>query len=85
MKVLPFKIWALLYPYRSNLSYLTDYDGTLIVKHIGRTEYLNEYFHCILNSLNIDANHIHVSKKTHPLIKRMSIILDLNGLKKRCI
>jgi hypothetical protein len=62
-KVLPFKIWALLYPYRSNLSYLTDYDGTLIVKHIGRTEYLNEDFHSILNSLNIDANHIHVGKK----------------------
>ena len=63
-KVLPFKIWALLYPFRSNLSYLTDYDKkTLIVKHIGRTEYLNKDFHSILNSLNIDANHTHVGKK----------------------
>ena len=62
-KLLSFKIWALLYPYRSNLSYLTDYDGTLIVKHIGRTEYLNEDFHSIMKSLNIDTKDIQVGKK----------------------
>lgn len=62
-KVLPFKIWALLYPYRSNISYLTDYDGSLIVKHIGRTEYLNEDFQNIMNNLNVDAKHIQVGKK----------------------
>ena len=62
-KVLPFKIWALLYPYRSNLSYLTDYDGTIIVKHIGRTEYLNEDFHSIMKSLHIDTKDIQVGKK----------------------
>jgi len=62
-KILPFKIWALLYPYRSNISYLTDYDGNLIVKHIGRTEYLAEDFHSIMKSLNIDTKGIHVGKK----------------------
>jgi hypothetical protein len=62
-KVLPFKIWAILYPYRSNLAHLTDHDGALIVKHIGRTEYLNKDFHSIMKSLNIDAKHIQVAKK----------------------
>ena len=61
-KVLPFKIWALFYPYKSNLSYLTDYDGSLIVKYIGRTEYLNQDFHHIMDSLDIDVIHIQVGK-----------------------
>jgi hypothetical protein len=61
-KVLPFKIWAIFYPYRSNLSYLTDYDGSLIVKYIGRTEYLNQDFHNIMESLDIDVKHIQVGK-----------------------
>lgn len=62
-KVLPFKMWALLYPYRSNLSYLTDYDGTLIVDHLGRTEHLNEDFHSIMRDLNINTEEITVGKK----------------------
>ena len=62
-KILPFKIWAFIYPYRSNISYVTDFDGKVIVKHIGRTEYLNEDFHKIMNSLNIEAKHIQVGKK----------------------
>jgi len=61
-KVLPFEIWALFYPYRSNLSYLTDYDGSLIVKYIGRTESLNQDFHNIMKSLDIDVKHIQVGK-----------------------
>tara|TARA_B110001450_G_scaffold114012_1_gene107775 strand:- start:591 stop:1271 length:681 start_codon:yes stop_codon:yes gene_type:complete len=62
-KVLPFKIWALLYPYRSNISYLTDYDGSIIVKHIGRTEHLNEDFQSIMKSLNIDVKDVTIGKK----------------------
>ena len=62
-KVLPFEIWALFYPYRSNLSYLTDYDGSLIVKYIGRTESLNQDFHNIMESLDIDVKHIRVGKR----------------------
>lgn len=62
-KVLPFKIWALFYPYRSNVSYMTDYDGSVIVKHLGRTEYLHQDFQRIMKSLNIDASHIQVGKR----------------------
>jgi len=62
-KVFPFKTWALLYPYRSNISYLTDYDGSIIVKHIGRTEHLNEDFQNIMKSLNIDVKDVTVGKK----------------------
>ena len=62
-KILPFQLWAFIYPYRSNISYVTDYDGTLIIKHLGRTECLNEDFHAIMNHLNIDATHIQVGNK----------------------
>lgn len=62
-KVLPFKIWAILYPYKSNLSYLTDIDGNLIIKHIGRTEHLNKDFHLIMKKLNIDSKHLNIDKK----------------------
>lgn len=62
-KVLPFEIWAFIYPYRSNLSYITDYDGQVIVKHIGRTESLNDDFHKIMDQLEIQSEHILVGKK----------------------
>jgi hypothetical protein len=62
-KLLPFKLWALVYPYRSNLSYLTDYDGSLIVKYIGRTEFLDKDFHFLLAQMDIDSKHIVIGKK----------------------
>tara|TARA_Y100001954_G_C15789923_1_gene594514 strand:+ start:1477 stop:2163 length:687 start_codon:yes stop_codon:yes gene_type:complete len=62
-KILPFKIWALFYPYRSNMSYLTDYDGSLIIDHIGRTEFLNEDFQSIMKKLGINTKDVIVGKK----------------------
>jgi hypothetical protein len=62
-RVFPFKIWALFYTYRSNISYLTDYDGSLIVKHIGRIEHLNNDFQSIIKCLNIDTKGIQVGNK----------------------
>ena len=82
-KILPFKIWALCYPYRSNISYLTDYDGTLIVKHIGRTEYLKEDFHSIMKSLNIDTKDIHVGKKNTSSHKKYENYFKSVWFKKR--
>ena len=41
-KILPFQIWALFYPYRSNYSYIYDNDGSQLVDHIGITENLEE-------------------------------------------
>ena len=47
-KMFSFQVWAFIYPYRSNVSYVTDYDGNLIVKHLGRTEHLHNDFHLIM-------------------------------------
>jgi hypothetical protein len=62
-KILPFKIWALIYPYRSNSSYITDYDGKIIVDYVGRTEHLNDDFHNIMKKMGIDSKHIQLGKK----------------------
>lgn len=82
-QLLPFKVWALLYPYRSNLSYLTDYDGSLIVKYIGRTEYLNEDFHSIMKSLNIDTKNIIVGKKNTSIHKSNESYFKQEWFKKK--
>jgi hypothetical protein len=82
-KILPFKIWALIYPYRSNSSYILDYDGKLIVKNLGRTEKLNEDFHKIMKNLNIDASHITVGKKNTSSHKNYNQYYKSKWFKKR--
>ena len=62
-KILPFKLWALMYPYKSNISYISDNHGKIIVDHVGRTDHLNKYFHIIMSRLNIDSEKIKVGKK----------------------
>ncbi|MEL6655585.1 MAG: sulfotransferase family 2 domain-containing protein [Bacteroidota bacterium] len=62
-KSLPFKIWAMLYPYKSNWGYLTDKQGNIIVKHIGRTQYLKEDLIRILNTIGVDTDDIEVGRK----------------------
>jgi hypothetical protein len=82
-KVLPFKLWALLYPYRSNSSYILDYDGKLIVKNLGRTEFLNEDFHKIMKRLNIDASHIVFDKKNTSSHKNIDQYYNSDWFKKK--
>jgi hypothetical protein len=67
-KMLPFKIWALIYPMKSNMKYIFDRDGKKLVKYIGRTEYLEEDLVQILQHLNIVENHIdvkHINRSNH--------------------
>ena len=49
-KALPFSIWILFYPMKTNLSYCTNSKGKLLLKHIGRTE-------------NLERDFLHIAKK----------------------
>lgn len=53
-KILPFKIWALVYPYKSNHGYVTDKNDNIIVDYIGKFENLEEDFFIIMDNLNVD-------------------------------
>ena len=55
-KILPFKLWALVYPYKSNFEYLTDEKGEIIVDYIGRQEQLSSDIIHIFNELGFDWN-----------------------------
>jgi hypothetical protein len=61
-RLLPFQIWCLFYPYRSNLEYVNDFNGKSIVKYIGRTEYLEADFKQIMDSIGIDSNRVNIQK-----------------------
>lgn len=61
-KILPFQFWALIYPYRSNYDYIYDKNGVQLVKHIGRTEYLEEDLKYILDRIGIDSKLITIEK-----------------------
>lgn len=52
-RALPFKVWALLYPYKSNLEYFIDDRGNQIVENIGTFENLNEDLQGIIEKLNL--------------------------------
>jgi hypothetical protein len=82
-KVLLFETWAFFYLYRSNLSYLTDYDGSLIVKYIGQTESINQDFHNIMESLDIDVKHIQVGKSNTSSHKSEDYYFKSEWFKKR--
>lgn len=64
---IPFHLWALLYPYKSNREYFFDSKGNLIVEHVGIFEHLNEDLKIIFEKLNLDFDveklpHSNVSK-----------------------
>ena len=52
-KVLPFKFWVYIYPYRSQMSYITSDDGEVIVDYVGRTENLEEDLNWFLKKSSI--------------------------------
>lgn len=66
--VFPFKLWAILYPYKSNKAYLFDEKGNLLVDQIGLYESLSEDFTRILDKINIPSKGRklpHMNKSSH--------------------
>jgi hypothetical protein len=57
-QLLPFKLWAILYPYKSNLEFLLGDNGDNKVNHIGIFENLPEDLYKILDELHIDRNEV---------------------------
>lgn len=55
-KLLPFKLWSLLYPYKSNRGHLVDQNGNLLVDYIGTIENLAEDIVNIFNELGLDLS-----------------------------
>lgn len=67
-KLVPFKIWALVYPYRPNKIYFLDEDEKLIVDKIGHFENLSDDLQRILLEcgLNFDFSRFpHTNKSNH--------------------
>lgn len=67
-RIFPFKVWVLLYPYKSNIEYLTNTNGNKIVNYIGRFENLNEDLKNIIDiiGLNFDTSKLqHINKSKH--------------------
>lgn len=67
-KVVPFKIWALVYPYKSNEAYFYDDRGNLLVNHIGLYERLGEEFSRILVNIKFpkEGKELpHINKSLH--------------------
>src|SRR5688572_26418146 len=52
-RILPFEIWSIIYPYKSNINHLADGKNDLIVDFIGRFENLKDDLVSIFNKLNI--------------------------------
>lgn len=67
-RVMPFKLWCLIYPYKSNLEHLVDSQGQSIVTYIGTFENLREDLKTILKKIqvNIDIDKlIHSNQSKH--------------------
>ena len=63
-RVLPFSIWSLLIPLKTNFEYLVDSDGKILVDHIGLTEQLSNHLDAILKILSIPTeSSVEVPKK----------------------
>lgn len=54
--VLPFSIWSLLKPIKTNYDYILDQKGFIIVKFIGKTESLQEDLESLLMHLSVPVN-----------------------------
>ena len=55
-KILPFKVWALVYPYKSNKEFFVDDENKIIVTQIGLFENLNMDLEKILKKLNLNLD-----------------------------
>jgi len=55
-RFIPFSLWSLLFPLKTNEEYLFDEQGKLMVDYVGRTECLEEDLTRILNELNISVD-----------------------------
>lgn len=67
-KILPFYIWAFIYPYKSNYEYIFDDKGVCLVKYIGRTEHLQSDLLGILHRIGIDCSNLeigHLNRSQH--------------------
>ncbi|MCR9289869.1 MAG: hypothetical protein NXI23_21045 [Bacteroidetes bacterium] len=68
-KVMPFVLWSLLYPYKSNMGHLVDKKGNLLVDYIGSLENLSEDILSILqDKIGLDctnSNFPHTNKSKH--------------------
>ena len=70
-KILPFSIWALVYPYKSNKEFFVDDKNETIVQHIGLFESLNKDFEQILRNLDLNfdiAKIKKLNKSNHALV-----------------
>lgn len=69
-RLLPFSLWSLLYPYKSNKSFITDNNGRIIVGNIIIFENLQNDFSKILKKFGVDYYDIllpHKNKSKHNL------------------
>lgn len=67
-KILPFSLWAMVYPYKSNLGHLADQNNNPLVDYIGRLSNLEGDLKKILKKigLNLDNKDFpHKNKSTH--------------------
>jgi chondroitin 4-sulfotransferase 11 len=55
-KILPFKLWSILYPYKSNLNHLADNHNNVIVDYIGRYENLQNDLKSIFQKVGVVCN-----------------------------
>lgn len=71
-KLVPFKLWTLMYPYKSNREYFVDENNNIIVDYIGTFENLLEDLTKIFSSINLDIpiNELsHTNKTNHSSFK----------------
>jgi hypothetical protein len=66
-RLLPFTLWALVYPFKSNRNHLCDEQGRLIVEHVGKFENLEGDLRDIFRRIGID-----LSKDTFPHTNKSS-------------
>lgn len=66
-KILPFIIWVLIAPMKTNYDYFFDKNGVRIVKYLGRTDYLDQDLRKILKRIGITENIeiAHINKSSH--------------------
>ena len=57
-KIVPFSLWAILYPIRSNGHFVKDANGQILVDHIGSFENIDRDFHAIFSEMGLkfDSN-----------------------------
>ncbi len=67
-RLLPFSLWALLYPFKSNRDHLCDENGRLLVDFIGRFEHMEVDFKAIFTRIGVDLLHDslpHYNRSSH--------------------